>query len=128
MMFEVGYREGDDRFRMAQLVEALVRNCRFVCAIRMHAHGMSVDEATQFFYENAYYTETAARKEAERGTFDPGYFSYTLGKLQILALRDDYREARGESFSLKEFHNAMLSRGAPPVAVMRCVLLGEAGM
>ena len=127
MMFEVGYREGDDRFRMAQLVEALVRNCRFVCAIRMHAHGMSVDEATQFFYENAYYTETAARKEAERGTFDPGYFSYTLGKLQILALRDDYREARGDSFSLKEFHDAMLSRGAPPVAVMRRVLLGEAG-
>ena len=128
MMFEVGYRAGDDRFRMAQLVEALVRNCRFVCAIRMHAHGMSVDEATRFFYENAYYTETAARKEAERGTFDPGYFSYTLGKLQILALRDDYREARGDAFSLKEFHDAILSRGAPPVAVMRRVLLGNAGM
>jgi hypothetical protein len=124
MMFEEGYRDGDPRFRLAQLVEALVRNCRFVCSIRMHAHGMTVDEATQFFIDNAYYTETAARKEAERGTFDPGYFSYTLGKLQILELREDYKKAKGDAFSLKEFHDAMLSRGAPPVTLMRRVLLG----
>jgi uncharacterized protein (DUF885 family) len=123
MMFEEGYRDGDARFRMAQLVEALVRNCRFVCAIRMHAHGMSVDEATQFFIDNAYYTETAARKEAERGTFDPGYFSYTLGKLQILALRDDYRRAVGDAFDLKAFHDRLLSRGAPPVRILRRLML-----
>lgn len=126
MMFEEGYRAGEPRFRMAQLVEALVRNCRFVCAIRMHAHGMTVDEATEFFIENAHYPRTAARKEAERGTFDPGYFSYTLGKLQILRLRDDYRQVKGDSFSLKDFHDRLLSRGAPPVRVLRRILLGEA--
>ncbi|MDJ0960259.1 MAG: DUF885 domain-containing protein [Acidimicrobiia bacterium] len=124
MMWEAGYRSGDPRFRLAQLSEALVRNCRFVCAIRLHAHGMTVDEATQFFIDNAFYHEMPARKEAERGTFDPGYFSYTLGKLQILQLRDDCRKAWGEQFSLRRFHDQLLSRGAPPVETMRRVLLG----
>lgn len=124
MMWEAGYRADDPRFRLAQLSEALVRNCRFVCAIRLHAHGMTVDEATQFFVDNAFYSEMPARKEAERGTFDPGYFSYTLGKLQILRLRDDCREAWGADFSLRRFHDRLLSRGAPPVETMRRVLLG----
>ena len=124
MMWEAGWGNGDVRFRLAQLGEALVRNCRFVCAIRMHAHGMSVDEATRFFVDRAFYPETPARAEAERGTFDPGYFSYTLGKLQILRLRDDYRERQGAEFSLREFHDRLLSRGAPPVELMRRVLLG----
>ncbi|MFQ5947799.1 MAG: DUF885 domain-containing protein [Acidimicrobiia bacterium] len=123
MMWEQGYRGGDDRFRLAQLSEALVRNCRLVCAIKMHTQGMSVDEATRFFVDNAYYEETAARKEAERGTFDPGYFSYTLGKLQILRLREDYRKAMGDGYSLREFHDRLLSRGAPPVELMRRVML-----
>jgi uncharacterized protein (DUF885 family) len=124
MMWEAGYRNGDPRFRLAQLSEALVRNCRFVCAIRLHAHGMTVDEATEFFVENAFYSEGPARKEAERGTFDPGYFSYTLGKLQILGLREDCRDAWGDDYTLKRFHDRLLSRGAPPVATMRRVLLG----
>jgi uncharacterized protein (DUF885 family) len=124
MMWEAGYRAGDPRFRLAQLSEALVRNCRFVCAIRLHAHGMTVDEATQFFVDHAFYHQLPARKEAERGTFDPGYFSYTLGKLQILQLREDCRAAWGDGFSLKRFHDALLSRGAPPVETMRKVLLG----
>jgi hypothetical protein len=125
MMWEEGYREGDPRFRMAQLAEALVRNCRMVCSIRLHAHGMSVDEASSFFEENAYYPPTPARKEAERGTFDPGYLSYTVGKLQILRLREDIRSAQGSGFSLKQFHDDMLSRGAPPVELMREVLLKD---
>lgn len=119
MMWEEGYRDGDARFRLAQLSEALVRNCRFVCAIRMHAHGMSVDQATQMFIDKAAYEETPARKEAERGTFDPGYFSYTLGKLQIMRLRDDARRAWGDAYTLKRFHDTLLSRGAPPVELMR---------
>ncbi|MGH8935652.1 MAG: DUF885 domain-containing protein [Acidimicrobiia bacterium] len=122
MMWDEGYREGDLRFRLAQLTEALVRNCRFVCAIAMHTGEMTVDEATRFFMENAYYEETPARKEAERGTFDPGYFSYTLGKLQILRLREDHRKAAGPDYSLKGFHDALLSRGAPPVELMRAVI------
>jgi uncharacterized protein (DUF885 family) len=124
MMWEEGYRAGDPRFRLAQLSEALVRNCRFMCAIGIHAEGMTVDQATRYFMENAFYEEVAARKEAERGTFDPGYFSYTLGKLQIKALRDDVRSAQGDGFSLKGFHDALLARGAPPVELMRRVLLG----
>lgn len=123
MMWEAGYRAGDTRFRLAQLSEALLRNCRFVCAIRLHAHGMTVDEATEFFIENAFYSEVPARKEAERGTFDPGYFSYTVGKLQILALRDAYRERVGRDYTLKDFHDRLLSRGAPPVEMMRRVML-----
>jgi len=125
MMWEEGFCGGDPRFRLAQLTEALVRNCRFVCAIRMHAHGMSVDEATRFFVENAFYDELPARKEAERGTFDPGYFSYTLGKLQILQLREDCKAAWGSDFTLKGFHDRLLSRGAPPVELMRRVLLPD---
>ncbi len=124
MMWEAGYRAGDPRYRLAQLSEALVRNCRFVCAIRLHAHGMTVEEATQFFIDHAFYSELPARKEAERGAFDPGYFSYTLGKLQILQLREDCREAWGAEFSLRRFHDRLLSRGAPPVETMRKVLLG----
>ena len=123
MMWEEGYRHGDPRFRLAQLAEALVRNCRFVCAIGLHTGEMTVEQATRFFVENAYYEEMPARKEAERGTFDPGYFSYTLGKLQILRLREDCRRAEGEAFSLKRFHDRVLSRGAPPVELLRRLLL-----
>jgi len=123
MMWEEGYRDGDPRFRMAQLVEALVRNCRFVAAIRMHAHGMTLDEATRLFVDKALYEETPARSEAERGAFDPGYYSYTLGKLQILRLREDYRQAEGAGFDLRAFHDRLLSRGAPPVELMRQVML-----
>jgi len=123
MMWEEGYRDGDPRFRMAQLVEALVRNCRFVAAIRMHAHGMTLDEATRLFVDHALYEETPARAEAERGAFDPGYYSYTLGKLQILRLRDDCRREEGSGFDLRSFHDRLLSRGAPPVELMREVML-----
>jgi len=124
MMWEEGFSGGDPRFRLAQLSEALVRDARFVCAIRMHADGMTVDDATRFFVGHAFYGETPARTEAERGTFDPGYLSYTLGKLQILRLREDLRAIRGTAFDLKAFHDGLLSRGAPPVEVMRRVMLG----
>jgi uncharacterized protein (DUF885 family) len=124
MMWEEGFREGDPRFRLAQLSEALVRNCRFVCAIRIHAYGMTVDEATQFFVDNAFYEELAARKEAERGTFDPGYFSYTLGKLEILRVREQYREQQGSDYSLKAFHDRVLAWGAPPIGLLHELVVG----
>ncbi|MBU1226120.1 MAG: DUF885 domain-containing protein [Actinobacteria bacterium] len=124
MMWEEGYRNGDPRFHMAQLAEALVRNCRFVAAISMHAHGMSLDEATRLFMDHALCDETPARAEAERGAFDPGYYSYTLGKLQILRLREDCRRAES-GFDLRAFHDRLLSRGAPPVELMRKVMLSS---
>ena len=90
------------KYRMAQADEALLRLCRLCVSVKMHTQGMSVEDATKFFQENCYYEEKPARSEAMRGTFDPGYLNYTLGKLQILKLREDYKAQEGENFSLKE--------------------------
>jgi uncharacterized protein (DUF885 family) len=80
---------------MAQSDEALLRLCRLCASIQLHCLGASVDDATRFFMEHCHYAEKPARQEAVRGTFDPGYCFYTLGKLQILKLREDYRGTRG---------------------------------
>ncbi len=124
MMIEAGIHDGDPLYEMAQLQDALMRNCRFVSAIRMHTMGMSVDEATQLFMFKGFVSEITARREAVRGTFDPGYFKYTLGKLQILKLRDDYRRKMGSRFTLKGFHDTFLARGMPPIVVIRERMLG----
>ena len=113
------------KYQLAQSSEALLRLCRLCCAVKLHCQGMSVDEATRFFVENAYYENQPARSEAIRGTFDPGYCFYTLGKLEILKLRADVQAAEGGAFSLKSFHDRLLSQGAPPVRVLREVLLGR---
>lgn len=113
------------KYQLAQSSEALLRLCRLCCAVKLHCQGMSVNEATRFFVENAYYENQPARSEAIRGTFDPGYCFYTLGKLEILKLRADVQAAEGAAFSLKSFHDRLLSQGAPPVRVLREVLLGR---
>lgn len=118
LLWDAGYRDGDSRFRLAQLAGALVRDCRLVCALRMHAGDMELPEAVDFFREHAHYGETPARAEAERGTFDPGYCSYTVGKLEIARLRDRCRAAAGDGFSLRDFHDRLLSRGAPPIGLI----------
>lgn len=107
------------KYRMAQADEALLRLCRLCASIKMHTQKMSVDEATKFFQENCYYEEKPARQEAMRGTFDPGYLNYTLGKLQILKLRDDYKAQEGDNFSLQKFHNELLNHGMPPIRLLR---------
>jgi len=127
MMLEAGYRDGDDRLRLAQLSEALLRNVRFAVAIEMHARGMTVAEATRRFVEEAFLEPLPAEKEAIRGTFDPGYLNYTLGKLMVRKLRDDVRAAEGSGFSLLRFHDRLLSLGAPPIPLARRALLGDAG-
>ena len=127
MMIEEGYGSDEPRNVLGQLMEALLRDCRFICAIRMHTQGMSRDEAMQFFMENAYMEELPAQKEAARGTFDPMYLNYTLGKLMILKLREDYRAEKGDSFSLKQFHDTFLSFGAPPIPLVREMMLRDAG-
>ena len=106
------------------LMEALLRDCRYICAIRMHTAGMTVDEATRFFMDNAFMEELPARKEAQRGTFDPMYLNYTLGKLMILKLREDYRRAQGDGYTLRRFHDGLLSFGAPPIPLARERMLG----
>jgi len=113
------------KYRIEQSDEALLRLCRLCCAIKLHCQGASVDEATRFFQENCYYEEKPARSEAARGTYDPGYFAYTLGKLQILKLRRDWQAQEGAAFSLQRFHDELLRHGAPPVRMLREIMLKE---
>ena len=127
MMLETDYGQGQSQFQVTQLLEALVRNCRYLCSLEMHTQGMSVDQATQFFMDYAYMEELPARREAMRGTFDPGYLNYTLGKLMILKLRDDFRKERGAAFSLREFHDELLSHGGPPLPLLREAMLANPG-
>ena len=127
MMLETEYGRGRPELLLTQLLEALVRNCRYMCSIAMHTGDMTVDEATQFFVEYAYMGEHPARREALRGVFDPGYLNYTLGKLMILKLRDDYRRQHNGGYSLRAFHDRLLSYGAPPLPLLRDVMLDGGG-
>jgi uncharacterized protein (DUF885 family) len=113
------------KYRMAQADEALLRLCRLCVSIKMHTQKMSIDEATKFFQDNCYYEEKPARQEATRGTFDPGYLNYTLGKLEILKLRDDYKAQQGDDFSLQKFHNELLNHGMPPIRLLREIMLKD---
>jgi uncharacterized protein (DUF885 family) len=113
------------KYRMAQADEALLRLCRLCVSIKMHTQNMSLDEATKFFQDNCYYEEKPARQEAMRGTFDPGYLNYTLGKLEILKLRDDYKAQVGDEFSLQKFHNEVLNHGMPPIRLLREIMLKD---
>jgi uncharacterized protein (DUF885 family) len=113
------------KYRMAQADEALLRLCRLCVAIKVHTENMSIDEATKFFQDNCYYEPKPARQEAMRATFDPGYLNYTLGKLQILKLRDDYKAQQGDEFSLQKFHNELLSHGMPPIRLLREIMLKD---
>jgi uncharacterized protein (DUF885 family) len=127
MMIEQGLGGGDPRLRAAQLQMALMRDCRFVSAIELHTKGKSVDEAAEIFMKECGSPEPEARREAYRGARDPGYMNYTLGKLQILKLREDYRAKMGDQFSLTEFHDRLLGAGLPPIKIIRREMLGEDG-
>jgi uncharacterized protein (DUF885 family) len=113
------------KYRLAQSDEALLRLCRLCVSVKMHCQGMTVDEATRFLMENCYYEEKPARQEAIRGTFDPEYLYYTVGKLQILKLRADWQKQEGARYSLKKFHDELLSHGMPPLLLLREVMLKD---
>ncbi|MGI8956826.1 MAG: DUF885 domain-containing protein [Chthoniobacterales bacterium] len=113
------------KYRMAQADEALLRLCRLCISIKMHTQGMSLADGAKFFHDNCYYEERPSMSEAMRGTFDPGYLNYTFGKLQILKLRDDYKAQEGANFSLEKFHNEILNHGAPPIRLLREILLKD---
>jgi uncharacterized protein (DUF885 family) len=125
MMIDEGFAEtfgaDADRVRLAQLQEALLRDCRFVVALGMHTNGLGVDAATRVFVERGFQEPSNAREEALRGTYDPMYLAYTLGKLQIQALRDTYRARTGRD--LRAFHDAFVAQGGLPVALIEKVLL-----
>jgi uncharacterized protein (DUF885 family) len=93
----------------------------------MHTKGKSVDDAIQIFTKECGSPEPEARREAYRGTRDPGYINYTVGKLEILKLRDDYRAKMGDKFSLIDFHDRLLAGGLVPIKIIRREMMGADG-
>jgi uncharacterized protein (DUF885 family) len=124
MMVDEGFGGGDPRARIAQLKEAILRNARFVVGVKLHTQGMTVPQAIAFFENEAFLDPAEARIEARRGTQDATYGYYTLGKLEILKLRADYKKKLGSAFTLRTFHDALLSYGNGPVPFLRPILLG----
>jgi uncharacterized protein (DUF885 family) len=127
MMVEQGLGDGDPKLKVAQLEMALLRDCRFIASIEMHTKGKSVDDAIQIFKKECGSPEPEARREAYRGTRDPGYINYTVGKLEILKLRDDYRAKMGDKFSLIDFHDRLLAGGLVPIKIIRREMMGADG-
>jgi len=125
MMMEAGFRRQDPSIRLGQLAESLIRLCRAIVGIRLHAEDLSVEQGVRFFRDEAYLEEGSARREAERGTFDPSYVLYSLGKLMVLKLRDDCKARQGDRFSLRAFHDSLLGNGTVPLWLHRNLMLGE---
>jgi uncharacterized protein (DUF885 family) len=135
MMLDEGYgrtpgtaADKDNAFlklRLGQLQDALLRNARFVVGIQMHTGKMTFDQGVEFFEKEGYQSHMNGLRETKRGTADPTYLYYTLGKLEILKLRDDYKKKMGDKYSLEEFHNALLQQGFPPIKLVREVMLGD---
>ncbi|HEY7791265.1 MAG TPA: DUF885 domain-containing protein, partial [Vicinamibacterales bacterium] len=124
MMIESGLGDSDLTLQLGQLAEALVRLVRFIVCIRLHAEDLSVEQGVRLFREEAFMEEGNARREAERGTFDPTYLVYSLGKLMLLKLRRDYKQQQGKSFSLRAFHDTLLAQGTAPFWAQRQLMLG----
>jgi uncharacterized protein (DUF885 family) len=125
MMLDEGYGNGDAKLRLGQLEDALLRNVRYIVGIQMHTGNMTLDQARKFFVEEGFQTAAVADVETKRGTSDPTYLMYTLGKLQILKLREDYRKMRGSDFNLMEFHNRLMEQGGVPLKIIRKAMLGD---
>jgi hypothetical protein len=135
MMLDEGYgrtpgvdQDHDTAFlklRLGQLQDALLRNARFIVGIQMHTGTMTFDQGVEFFVKEGYQSHTNGLRETKRGTSDPTYLYYTLGKLEILKLREDYKKKVGASFSLEKFHNEVLKQGFPPIKLLRQVMLGD---
>jgi hypothetical protein len=124
MMIEAGLGEGDPEVHIGQLLNALLRNVRYLSAIGLHAEGMTVAESQAMFEEKAFQDFGNATQQAKRGTYDPGYLNYTLGKLMIMKLRDDWTAGRGGREAWKQFHDAFLDYGSPPIPLVREQMLG----
>jgi uncharacterized protein (DUF885 family) len=124
MMLEAGFGRQDQAIKLGQLAESLIRLVRFIVGIRLHTEDLSVEQGVRMFREEAYMEEASARREAERGTFDPTYLVYTVGKLMMLKLRQDCRQQQGKAFSLKNFHDTLLGHGTAPIWLHRRLMLG----
>jgi hypothetical protein len=124
MMIEAGFGHGNPGVKLGQLAEALIRLVRFIVGIRLHAEDLSVEQGVRIFRDEAYMEEGSARREAERGTFDPTYLVYSAGKLMLLKLRQDYKQQMGKAFSLRTFHDTLLGNGTAPFWLHRHLMLG----
>lgn len=129
MMLDAGLHDGDPETRIGQLTNALLRNCRYLSAIGLHTQGMTVDESFEMFRNECYQDAGNAMQQAARGTYDPAYLNYTMGKLMIRKLREDWTAANfpdgGERAGWKEFHDEFLSYGGPPVPLVRKAMMNE---
>ncbi|HBB98858.1 MAG TPA: DUF885 domain-containing protein [Blastocatellia bacterium] len=127
MVLDEGLYNNDPRYRLAQLVDALLRDSRYIVGIRMHTQGMTMAEAREFFVKEGHQVPVVGEMETKRGTGDPTYLMYTLGKLEIMKLRDDYKRKMGAQFSLQDFHDRFIKAGSPPVKIVRRELMGQDG-
>jgi len=134
MMLDEGYGQPgvgakDEResklLRLGQLQDALLRNARFIVGIEMHTGNMTIEQAEEFFQKEGYQSKQLAVVETKRGAGDPTYLYYTLGKLEILKLRDDLKKKQGAAFSLQKFHDDFLRQGFPPIKIIREAMLGD---
>lgn len=125
MMIAQGFGKGDEEIVLGQLSESLVRLARLIVGIRLHTEDLSVEQGVRFFRDEAYVEESSARREAERGTFDPSYVVYSLGKLMLRKLRRDVEAKEGSRFALKAFHDKLLGNGLLPFWAHRRLMLGE---
>ena len=135
MMLDEGYgrtpgvaQDHDTAFlklRLGQLQDALLRNARYIVGIQMHTGAMTFDQGVEFFQKEGYQSHMNGLRETKRGTSDPTYLYYTLGKLEILKLREDYKKKVGAGFSLEKFHDDVLKQGFPPIKLLRQVMLGD---
>ena len=127
MMWDMGLGAGDPEIHIGQLSNALLRNARFLSAIGLHTKGMTVEEAERLFRDQAFTDVGTARQQAARGTYDPAYLNYTMGKLMIRKLRDDWSSSRGGRKAWREFHDRFLTYGGPPIPMVRRQMLGNEG-
>ncbi|MSO55760.1 MAG: DUF885 domain-containing protein [Acidobacteria bacterium] len=127
MVIDEGFHADDPRYRLAQIQDALLRDVRFIVGIRMHTQGMTVAQAEELFVKEAYQPRPTARSESKRGTNDPTYGYYTMGKLMILKMRDDYKAKLGERYSLLDFHDTFIGLGPLPLPLVRKAMLGSVG-
>ncbi|MGD8384058.1 MAG: DUF885 domain-containing protein [Lysobacterales bacterium] len=125
MMVEAGLRDGDAETRIGQISNALLRDARFLSSIGLHTQGWSVEDAKRFFMEQGLQSEGTAIQQAARGTYDPAYLNYTMGKLLIRRLRDDWAATRGGKQAWHDFHDRFLSYGGPPIPLVRQQMMGE---
>jgi len=124
MMLDEGVST-DPKMRLGQLQDALLRDARYIAGIEMHTGKMTIEQGVAFFETEGFQTHETAERETKRGTSDPTYLYYTLGKLQILKLREDYQKMKGAGFSLEQFHDAFMAQGYPPIKIVRRALLGN---